>query len=130
MKIDLIPLQDVMFAACIFLVIALSYSHEHAIDIQTPNYRDMIWCCDGCESMVVTVDRTNNIWIEDRLVMNNELPELLKGAKYNGAVGMGVNIRAELRSNVATYNYIVESARLAGINNVQLVPYDDVAHNK
>ena len=126
MKIDLVPLQDVLFVACIFMVMALSYNQEHIIDFDVPDYESTLWCCDGCESIVVTVDRGNNIWINKRLVEKEDLPKLLKGAKYNGAVALGVNIRAELRSNLSTYSYIVESSKRAGIKNIQLLPYDDI----
>ena len=115
---------DVIFVACIFMIITISYAHDKSVEVNTPDYESYIWCCDGCLSLVVTVDQASMIWIENRLVQKGELLDLLKAVRHNAAEGLGVAVRAETRSRVAAYTYVVDQAQLAGISNVWLVPYE------
>jgi len=123
LRIDLVSLQDIVFVCCIFMILTFSYSHENTLDVDMPNPETYLWCCDGCTSLMITVDRNNGMWVADRFIDIRELPILLSAAKHNGSASMGVMIRAEKTSSVSTYTHIVDVARESGFENIQLVAY-------
>jgi len=130
LRIDLVSLQDVVFVCCIFMILTLSYTHENTFDVEMPNPDTYLWCCNGCTSLVINVDRNNGLWIGDRFIDVRELPALLSAAKHNGSANIGIMIRAENTSSVSTYTNIVDVARDSGFENIQLVAYQGETYNK
>ncbi len=122
-KLDLTPFLDTVFIACIFCITIFSYTSQISLQTNTPDYSGWSWCCDGCKSLLVNIDKKGNTWINDRRVENRDLEIALKAAKYYGETGMGLAIRVHEESKVETYVSVLDAANKAAINNVQYFTY-------
>lgn len=116
-EINMAPLIDMIFILLIFFLVTASFVNESSIEIDRPEASS---ASVGEEAgLIVVVDETGNIFIDNRLVD----PEAMRGLVELFLVenpGGGVLVRADRNSNTGKLIEVLDGCRLAGAENVQV----------
>jgi biopolymer transport protein ExbD/biopolymer transport protein TolR len=73
------------------------------------------------ERMVVTIDREQNVFLQDKPVNVNELPGLLKVARGADAAKRIIYLRADERVPFGAFASVMDAVKQAGITNISIV---------
>jgi len=119
--IDLTPMLDVVFIMLIFFIVTASFVKEIGINVNVPEPNDAPPPEDAPENIMVTVTGTNEIWMEQRRVDIRAVRANIARlhAEFPKA---SVIIRADGKSEAATYVAIADAAREANVYDVTLAP--------
>lgn len=122
--IDLTPMLDVVFIMLIFFIVTASFVKEIGINVNIPESQDQPPPDDAPENIMVTVTGTNEIWMEQRRVDIRAVRANIARlhAEFPKA---SVIIRADGKSEAATYVAIADAARQANVYDVTLAPVID-----
>jgi len=120
-EIDLTPMLDVVFIMLIFFIVTASFVKEIGINVNIPEAQDSPPPEDAPENILVTVTGSNEIWMEQRRVDIRAVRANIARlhAEFPKA---SVIIRADGKSEAATYVAIADAAREANIYDVTLAP--------
>ncbi len=120
-EIDLTPMLDVVFIMLIFFIVTASFVKEIGINVNIPESQDQPPPEDAPENILVTVTGSNEIWMEQRRVDIRAVRANIARlhAEFPKA---SVIIRADGKSEAATYVAIADAAREANIYDVTLAP--------
>ena len=121
--IDLTPMLDVVFIMLIFFIVTASFVKEAGIGINIPESPENQPPPENPEDsdILVQVDGANEIYMEGRRVdvrAVRSIIERLHAEKPEAAV----IIKADIKSEAATYVAIADAARSANVFQVSLVP--------
>ncbi len=120
-EIDLTPMLDVVFIMLIFFIVTASFVKEIGINVNIPESQDQPPPDEAPTNIMVTVTGTNEIWMEQRRVDIRAVRANIARlhAEFPKA---SVIIRADGKSEAATYVAIADAAREANVYNVTLAP--------
>lgn len=121
--IDLTPMLDVVFIMLIFFIVTASFVKEQVLEVSLPESitEDKT---KMQQPIVVKVDASNRIWLEERQLDARALRANFERLHAEDP-GAPVVVRADLKSNAATYVAVADAARQASIGQVQLMPVSD-----
>ena len=117
-EINITPLVDVVLVLLlIFMLTApvLQSGVEVAIP-KTPSVNQLTE-----ERMVVTIDREQNVFLQDKPVNVNELPALLKVPRNADAAKRIIYLRADERVPFGAFASVMDAVKQAGITNISIV---------
>jgi len=119
--IDLTPMLDVVFIMLIFFIVTASFVKEIGINVNVPEPNDAPPPEDAPVNILVTVTGSNEIWMEQRRVDIRAVRANIARlhAEFPKA---SVIIRADGKSEAATYVAIADAAREANVYDVTLAP--------
>ncbi|AFV00552.1 ExbD/TolR family protein [Simiduia agarivorans] len=121
--IDLTPMLDVVFILLIFFIVTASFVKEQVLDVSLPESitedKSTVQ-----QPIVVKVDASNRIWLEERQVDARALRANFERLHAEDPKAPVV-VRADLKSNAATYVAVADAARQASIVQVQLLPVSE-----
>lgn len=122
-EIDLTPMLDVVFIMLIFFIVTASFVKEVGINVDMPENQDQPPPTDAPPNILVTVTANNEIWMEDRRIDVRAVRANIERlhAEFPKA---SVIIRADGKSEAATYVAIADAAREAGVYDVTLARVD------
>jgi biopolymer transport protein TolR len=73
------------------------------------------------ERMVVTIDREQNVFLQDKPVNVNELPRLLKTNSKADPSKRIIYLRADERVPFGAFASVMDAVKQAGITNISIV---------
>lgn len=103
------------------MIFSLTLAQMDVLDASfNGGHEDWLWCCDGCDSVVVVIDEDDGIWVGGKYIDSRDLEALFKAVKYNGYGEADVVIQGYDKTTVSAYAQVADAAKLAGISNVVL----------
>ncbi|HEX4650991.1 MAG TPA: biopolymer transporter ExbD [Granulicella sp.] len=115
-EINITPLVDVVLVLLLIFMLTAPVL-QSGIDVAIPKTRSVSQLTE--QHMVVTIDKDQNVFLEDKPVNVNELPTKLK----SGMTGANriVYVRSDERVPFGAFASVMDAIKLAGITNISIV---------
>jgi len=115
-EINITPLVDVVLVLLLIFMLTAPVL-QSGLEVAIPKTRSVNQLTE--ERMVVTIDKDQNIFLQDKPVNLNELPTRLNlKSSDNKRV---VYVRADERVPFGAFASVMDSIKLAGITNISIV---------
>ena len=121
--IDLTPMLDVVFIMLIFFIVTASFVKEMGIDVNKPEVPDVPPPIteDQKPDILVKVTASNDILMDGRRVDARSVRSVIERMHAENPKA-SVIIKADAKSEAATYIAIADAARAANVTQVSLIP--------
>ncbi len=119
--IDLTPMLDVVFIMLIFFIVTASFVKEVGIGVNVPDASDEPPSAVDKADILVQVSASNEIYMEGRRVDVRSVRSII-ARLYAENPKASVIIKADAKSEAATYVAVADAARSADVKQVSLVP--------
>ncbi len=117
-EINVTPLVDVVLVLLLIFMLTAPVL-QSGVEVAIPKTRTVNQLTE--ERMVVTIDREQNVFLQDKPVNVNQLPALLKaGASANPAKRI-IYLRADERVPFGAFASVMDAVKQAGITNISIV---------
>jgi biopolymer transport protein TolR len=115
-EINITPLVDVVLVLLLIFMLTAPVL-QSGIDVAIPKTRSVSQLTE--QHLVVTIDKDQNVFLEDKPVNVNELPAKLK----SGVTGPHsiVYVRSDQRVPFGAFASVMDAIKLAGITNISIV---------
>lgn len=124
-RIEIVPLIDVIFCILTFFILAaLQFTRQQSINVDLPKASSSVTAPQTREMLIVSINPFNQIYVENQLVLPEELEEKLRAYRQQNPAGMMVLYA----SKTAFYNDVVQvldKMRLVGGDRVALATLPD-----
>jgi biopolymer transport protein ExbD/biopolymer transport protein TolR len=119
--INITPLVDVVLVLLLIFMLTAPVL-QSGIDVAIPHTRSTSTLTE--ERMVVTIDKDNNVYLQDKPIAVAALTTQLKPVDAKAARRI-VYVRADERVPFGAFASVMDSIKLAGITNISIVtqPY-------
>ncbi|HWZ50586.1 MAG TPA: biopolymer transporter ExbD [Granulicella sp.] len=115
-EINITPLVDVVLVLLLIFMLTAPVL-QSGLEVAIPKTRSVNQLTE--QHMVVTIDKDQNVFLEDKPVNVNELPAKLKGAA-TGPKSI-VYVRSDERVPFGAFASVMDAIKLAGITNISIV---------
>ena len=115
-EINITPLVDVVLVLLLIFMLTAPVL-QSGIDVAIPKTRTVNQVTE--ERMVVTIDREQNVFLQDKPVNVNELPARLR-TSGNPAKRI-IYLRADERVPFGAFASVMDAVKQAGITNISIV---------
>ena len=115
-EINITPLVDVVLVLLLIFMLTAPVL-QSGIDVAIPKTRSVSQLTE--QHMVVTIDKDQNVFLDDKSVNVNELPAKLKSG-ITGPRGI-VYVRSDERVPFGAFASVMDAIKLAGITNISIV---------
>jgi biopolymer transport protein TolR len=117
-EINVTPLVDVVLVLLLIFMLTAPVL-QSGVEVAIPKTRTVNQLTE--ERMVVTIDREQNVFLQDKPVNVNQLPALLRaGASANPAKRV-IYLRADERVPFGAFASVMDAVKQAGITNISIV---------
>jgi biopolymer transport protein TolR len=115
-EINITPLVDVVLVLLLIFMLTAPVL-QSGIDVAIPKTRSVSQLTE--QHLVVTIDKDQNVFLDDKSVNVNELPAKLK----SGVTGPRsiVYVRSDERVPFGAFASVMDAIKLAGITNISIV---------
>jgi biopolymer transport protein TolR len=115
-EINITPLVDVVLVLLLIFMLTAPVL-QSGIDVAIPKTRSVSQLTE--QRMVVTIDKDQNVFLDDKAINVNQLPAKLK----SGATGAKsiVYVRSDERVPFGAFASVMDAIKLAGITNISIV---------
>ena len=118
-EINVTPLVDVVLVLLLIFMLTAPVL-QSGIDVAIPKTRTVNQVTE--ERMVVTIDREQNVFLQDKPVNVNQLPSLLKSAGSGKDPSKRViYLRADERVPFGAFASVMDAVKQSGITNISIV---------
>jgi len=117
-EINITPLVDVVLVLLLIFMLTAPVL-QSGIDVAIPKTRTVSQVTD--ERMVVTIDREQNVFLQDKPVNVNELPARLRTTGKGDPAKRVIYLRADERVPFGAFASVMDAVKLAGITNISIV---------
>ena len=117
-EINITPLVDVVLVLLLIFMLTAPVL-QSGVEVAIPKTRTVNQLTE--ERMVVTIDRDQNVFLQDKPVNVNELPGLLKVPRNAGAAKRIIYLRADERVPFGAFASVMDAVKQAGITNISIV---------
>jgi biopolymer transport protein TolR len=117
-EINITPLVDVVLVLLLIFMLTAPVL-QSGIDVAIPKTRSVNQVTE--ERMVVTIDRDQNVFLQDKPVNVNQLPSLLKSTGNGDPAKRVIYLRADERVPFGAFASVMDAVKLAGITNISIV---------
>ena len=118
-EINITPLVDVVLVLLLIFMLTAPVL-QSGVDVAIPHTRTVNQLTEVRE--VVTIDKDQNVYLQDKPVNVNELPTLLKNATANAAPSKRIiYLRADERVPFGAFASVMDAVKQAGITNISIV---------
>ena len=118
-EINVTPLVDVVLVLLLIFMLTAPVL-QSGIDVAIPKTRTVNQVTE--ERMVVTIDREQNVFLQDKPVNVNQLPSLLKNAGSGKDPSKRViYLRADERVPFGAFASVMDAVKQSGITNISIV---------
>ena len=117
-EINITPLVDVVLVLLLIFMLTAPVL-QSGIDVAIPKTRTVSQVTD--ERMVVTIDREQNVFLQDKPVNVNELPARLRTTGKGDPAKRIIYLRADERVPFGAFASVMDAVKLAGITNISIV---------
>jgi biopolymer transport protein ExbD/biopolymer transport protein TolR len=117
-EINITPLVDVVLVLLLIFMLTAPVL-QSGIDVAIPKTRTVNQVTE--QRMVVTIDKEQNVFLQDKPVNVNELPSLLKNSAKGDATKQVIYLRADERVPFGAFASVMDAVKQAGITNISIV---------
>jgi biopolymer transport protein TolR len=116
-EINITPLVDVVLVLLLIFMLTAPVL-QSGVEVAIPKTRTVNQLTE--ERMVVTIDREQNVFLQDKPVNVNQLPTLLKTTSKPDAKRI-IYLRADERVPFGAFASVMDAVKQAGITNISIV---------
>jgi biopolymer transport protein TolR len=116
-EINITPLVDVVLVLLLIFMLTAPVL-QSGVEVAIPKTRTVNQLTE--ERMVVTIDREQNVFLQDKPVNVNQLPALLKTSGKADAKRI-IYLRADERVPFGAFASVMDAVKQAGITNISIV---------
>src|SRR5271170_1123319 len=117
-EINITPLVDVVLVLLLIFMLTAPVL-QSGVEVAIPKTRSVNQLTE--ERMVVTIDREQNVFLQDKPVNVNQLPALLKVPRGAAAAKRIIYLRADERVPFGAFASVMDAVKQAGITNISIV---------
>jgi biopolymer transport protein ExbD/biopolymer transport protein TolR len=117
-EINITPLVDVVLVLLLIFMLTAPVL-QSGVEVAIPKTRTVNQLTE--ERMVVTIDREQNVFLQDKPVNVNELPALLKATGKGDPAKRIIYLRADERVPFGAFASVMDAVKQAGITNISIV---------
>jgi len=117
-EINITPLVDVVLVLLLIFMLTAPVL-QSGIDVAIPRTRSVNQVTE--QRMVVTIDKEQNVFLQDKPVNVNELPKLLKSNASGELSKRVIYLRADERVPFGAFASVMDAVKQAGITNISIV---------
>jgi len=117
-EINITPLVDVVLVLLLIFMLTAPVL-QTGVDVAIPKTRSVNQLTE--ERMVVTIDKDQNVFLQDKPVNVNELPNLLKSTGTATPAKRIIYLRADERVPFGAFASVMDAVKQAGITNISIV---------
>ena len=117
-EINITPLVDVVLVLLIIFMITAPVL-QSGIDVAIPKTRTVNQVTE--ERKVVTIDKEQNVFLDDKPVNVNELPGILRSSTKGDQSKRVIYLRADERVPFGAFASVMDAVKQAGITNISIV---------
>jgi biopolymer transport protein TolR len=117
-EINITPLVDVVLVLLIIFMITAPVL-QSGVEVAIPKTRTVNQLTE--ERMVVTIDREQNVFLQDKPVNVNQLPTLLRTTGKGDPSKKIIYLRADERVPFGAFASVMDAVKQAGITNISIV---------
>jgi biopolymer transport protein TolR len=115
--INITPLVDVVLVLLLIFMVTAPVL-QSGIEVAVPQTRYVNQVAE--EHMVVTIDKNQNVFLQDKPVNIHDLPRLLTSTSP-GAAKRVVYVRADQKVPFGAFASVMDAVKQAGITNISIV---------
>lgn len=116
--INITPLVDVVLVLLLIFMLTAPVLQSGVI-VAIPKTRSVNQLTE--ERMVVTIDKDQNVFLQDKPVNVNDLPTLLKSVGSGPATKRIIYLRADERVPFGAFASVMDAVKQAGITDISIV---------
>ena len=116
-EINITPLVDVVLVLLLIFMLTAPVL-QSGIEVAVPHTRSVNQLTE--ERMVITIDKDQSVFLQDKPVNINNLPALLKNSNKPEAKRI-VYIRSDERVPFGAFASVMDAVKQAGITNISIV---------
>jgi len=117
-EINITPLVDVVLVLLLIFMLTAPVLQSGVI-VAIPKTRSVNQLTE--ERMVVTIDKDQNVFLQDKPVNVNDLPTLLKSVGSGPATKRIIYLRADERVPFGAFASVMDAVKQAGITDISIV---------
>lgn len=117
-EINITPLVDVVLVLLLIFMLTAPVL-QSGIEVAIPKTRTVNQLTD--ERLVVTIDRDQNVFLQDKPVNVNQLPSLLKTTGKGDPSKKIIYLRADERVPFGAFASVMDAVKQSGITNISIV---------
>ncbi|QNI35489.1 ExbD/TolR family protein [Edaphobacter albus] len=117
-EINITPLVDVVLVLLLIFMLTAPVL-QSGIDVAIPKTRTVNQVTE--DRMVVTIDRDQNVFLQDKPVNVNELPTRLRTTGNGDPAKRVIYLRADERVPFGAFASVMDAVKQAGITNISIV---------
>jgi biopolymer transport protein TolR len=117
-EINITPLVDVVLVLLLIFMLTAPVL-QSGIDVAIPKTRTVNQVTE--ERMVVTIDREQNVFLQDKPINVNELPARLRTTGHGDPAKRIIYLRADERVPFGAFASVMDAVKQAGITNISIV---------
>jgi biopolymer transport protein TolR len=117
-EINITPLVDVVLVLLLIFMLTAPVL-QSGVDVAIPKTRTVNQLTE--ERMVVTIDKEQNVFLQDKPVNVNQLPSLLKSTGTGDPAKRVIYLRADERVPFGAFASVMDAVKQAGITNISIV---------
>jgi biopolymer transport protein ExbD len=118
-EINLTPMLDVVFIMLIFFIVTASFIRESGIDANRPDQQQQTAVVEESGAILVIIDNTDDIWIDNRVVDARAVRALVERAHAEDPERPAV-VQVEPNSTTATLVSVMDAIREADVTNISI----------
>lgn len=121
--INITPLVDVVLVLLLIFMVTAPVL-QSGVEVAVPQTRTVNQLTE--EHTVVTIDKDQNVFLQDKPVNVNELPRLLASPSTPKAAKRVVYLRADQKVPFGAFASVMDAVKQAGITDISIVtrPFD------
>jgi len=117
-EINITPLVDVVLVLLLIFMLTAPVL-QSGVEVAIPKTRSVNQLTE--ERMVVTIDKEQNVFLQDKPVNVNSLPSMLKSTGKGDPVKRIIYLRADERVPFGAFASVMDAVKQAGITNISIV---------
>ena len=117
-EINITPLVDVVLVLLLIFMLTAPVL-QSGIEVAIPKTRSVNQLTE--ERMVVTIDKDQNVFLQDKPVNVNDLPTLLRSVGSAPTAKRIIYLRADERVPFGAFASVMDAVKQAGITNISIV---------
>ena len=117
-EINVTPLVDVVLVLLLIFMLTAPVLQSGVV-VAIPKTRSVNQLTE--ERMVVTIDKEQNVFLQDKPVNVNQLPSLLKSVGHGDPAKRVIYLRADERVPFGAFASVMDAVKQAGITNISIV---------
>ena len=117
-EINITPLVDVVLVLLLIFMLTAPVL-QSGVEVAIPKTRTVNQLTE--ERMVVTIDREQNVYLQDKPVNVNQLPTLLRTGGKGDPSKKIIYLRADERVPFGAFASVMDAVKQAGITNISIV---------